>query len=858
MKCDLIIPVWNLKDYTQQCVESIIKNTEYPYRLIIIDNGSEKETKEYLEGLKKDSRLSGYVLIRNEENQGYTIATNQGLEASDAEYVCLHNNDTIVMKGWLKEMVKVAELSREVGIINPASNNLGQRRPWYMSLEKYAEKLKRLYSGSYIELATAIGFSYVIKREVINKIGMLKVGYGLGNFEDTEYCIRAARNGYKSVIAMGAYVWHAENASFDLVDNYEEMFKKNQKMFYELFGKPQRIIYILTQKDEEYLKRLKDRTYELARKCNWIWVVSPRRLGKLPLRVHANIIRFRYWPFFFRIRCIFRILFKKKKFNRILTDDKIIFFMLSILKRFHKARLIKIEKHISFENSEFLRVNLGCFGRACYGYVNIDEKKTNKRVFQYPFSELPFEDKMVKNILLDYKALSEKADKELDAIFAELERVAVPGCILSVDNFGDAIEQQLVRHNFIPIAPHYNRLFSVKSFIYRAPYVKEDIEKLLNGLDKEKSLDLKVLNECVVSTDGEYINFFDKASITQILEENDFYIEHLEVKDSFIQVNAVKKIKLATLKIGDDKKRICSIGQYMLWRYRGLGFDWDEWPRCFEKLGMDYLLIEGMRSIETEEIRKVVLSFKPHYLLVVLKDTLPIIRDIKKELKSIGTKVIYWFCDPEIPKKKDFSDVIDVMFLTNRGQIAEYKSAYNLERVYYMPQGFGPYAQHRLKLPEIYDVGFAGAISDAPLHKTRRKLISAMSRRYNVKTSNTVRNNIAEFYSQSKTVFGASDFNAELYTSNRFYVALGCGACYITKKFQGIELLAKNKEHLLWFEDKEELFDILDYYLSHDSERERIKKAASQLALDKHTYEHRLRNILDIIEGKTENFYGFL
>ena len=220
MRCDIIIPVWNLKDYTQRCVESVIRNTDYPYRLIIIDNGSEKETKEYLEGLKNDKRLPGYILIRNEQNQGYTIATNQGMEISDAPYVCLLNNDTIVCKGWLREMTAVAESSKEIGIVNPNSNNLGTKKPWYMSLDRYAEKLLKECKGQYIEMATAIGFCYLIKREVIDKIGILKVGYGLGNFEDTEYSIRAFRNGYKSVFSRGPYVWHAQNASFYLIQEY--------------------------------------------------------------------------------------------------------------------------------------------------------------------------------------------------------------------------------------------------------------------------------------------------------------------------------------------------------------------------------------------------------------------------------------------------------------------------------------------------------------------------------------------------------------------------------------------------------------------------------------------------------------
>jgi GT2 family glycosyltransferase len=829
MRCDIIIPVWNLKYYTQQCVESIIKNTYYPYRLIIIDNGSEKETKEYLESLKNDKRLTGYILIRNEENKGYTIATNQGMEISDAPYVCLHNNDTIVCKDWLSEMVAVAESSNEIGIVNPNSNNLGARKPWYMSLDKYAEKLMKENKSQYIEMATAIGFCYLIKREVINKIGILKVGYGLGNFEDTEYCIRAFNNGYKSVFARAAYVWHAENASFDLVKEYEEMFKKNQEMFYQMFGKPGRLLYMLTNKNEFYFDKLKKETYELAQKLNWVWIISPMRVGKIPVNVHTNIIRFRYLSPFYRVRCILRILFKKKKFNKIITDDEILFNILRALKRFHKARVFPIHKYIYMDDSKFLNINLGCLGRACYGYVNIDETKTHRKILRSSFSDLPFDDKTVKNILLDYNSISGKDVNELKMIFRELDRIAVPGCILNIDNFSGGLENLLAQYSFTPLLAAYNRLFSVKGFIYKAPIVDKFQDMTIN---------LKV-------------GGIDKDLLAQMVNENGYFIDFLGPTGDLIDLKA-KRMKI------DSEKKICAIGQFMLLRYKQLGFDWDALPRAFEKLGMDYLLLETMRNIDHKKMRDVLVSFKPDYLVVVLKDNLPFVKDISQDLKAIGTKIIYWFCDPEHPKREDLSNVIDFMFLTNRGQIEEYKNAYHLKRIYYMPQGYDPYIQHRLNMKEVYDIGFSGAISNEPIHKTRRELIEAMSKKYHVKISNNIRNNIAEFYSQSKIVFGASDFDYELYTSNRFFVALGCGACYVTKRFKGIELLGENKKHLLWFETREELFDLLTYYLSHDLEREKIRQNAEKLALDKHVYVDRIRNVLDIVEGKTERFNGFI
>lgn len=343
MTCDIVIPVWNLKDYTERCIESIIKNTQYPYRLIIIDNGSEKETREYLEGLKNDKRIlpGRYMLIRNEKNLGCTKAINQGIEASTAEYVCLLNNDTIMMNGWLTEMVKVAEMSPEIGIINTASNNNGLWKPWYMSWENFSESLRKKYSGRYVEMAVAVGFCYIIKREVINKIGVLTEEFGLGNFEDTEYCMRAFRYGYKTVLAKASYVWHKEHASFNLIDDFEKMFAENQKKFYKMLGKPERLLYIVTKKDDGYFARLKKETYELAQKSNWIRIISRWNVGKIPANVHSNISRYRYFPVFFRLRCVYNILVKKKKFNKIVTDDALLYNILNRLKKYHKGEVIK-------------------------------------------------------------------------------------------------------------------------------------------------------------------------------------------------------------------------------------------------------------------------------------------------------------------------------------------------------------------------------------------------------------------------------------------------------------------------------------------------------------------------------------
>ncbi len=75
MKCDIIIPVWNQKDITKDCVDSIVKNTSYPYRLILIDNASDNDTKRYLEGVRDNKAYRAIIRDKEAKKDGGTICS---------------------------------------------------------------------------------------------------------------------------------------------------------------------------------------------------------------------------------------------------------------------------------------------------------------------------------------------------------------------------------------------------------------------------------------------------------------------------------------------------------------------------------------------------------------------------------------------------------------------------------------------------------------------------------------------------------------------------------------------------------------------------------------------------------------
>lgn len=345
MICDIAIPIWNKKELTERCVNSILSNTIFPYRILLIDNASYEPTRKYLEGLalRDPDRIK---LIVNKENLGYTAAGNQGMKFSDAEYVCILNNDTIVCKGWLSEMVKAAELSGDIGIVNPSSNTFGLNKKKTTSLEEFAAVLNKENSGKYVELGAAVGFCYLVKRKVIEEIGYWDERFSPGYFEDTEYAMRAKKNGYKSIMALGAYVYHEEHSSFKSKEKerkFETLFNESRNKFYALYGKPKRFLYVITKRDGAYFNSLKEKVYRTADKGDWVNILIKEAAGDMDIQKHGNIRKIISKNIFFNWKVLFYILKKKKRFDVIFIGDRGLSRPLSFLKKIHRAEIKWLE-----------------------------------------------------------------------------------------------------------------------------------------------------------------------------------------------------------------------------------------------------------------------------------------------------------------------------------------------------------------------------------------------------------------------------------------------------------------------------------------------------------------------------------
>lgn len=281
MKCDIILPVCDQFEFTRNCIESIIENTDTPYRMIVINNGTNPDTKSYLEEIKRrvGDRLT---VVKNEYNVGWVKALNQGIKISDAPFLCFQNDDTIVTKGWLMKMIGILQDNPGIGIVNPS----WEGRPNCMSIDAYGRLLEEKYNRRYIETDWARGFCVVLKREVVDRIGGIDEVYGLAYFDDVDFSVRAIEAGFLVVLAKDTYVYHHRNVTFFEIlkgKSWNELHEKNKLIYYKKWGKPLRVVIILDRhscNNEDRLARIIDTVFYLARKQHHIEIWSPYNTEK--------------------------------------------------------------------------------------------------------------------------------------------------------------------------------------------------------------------------------------------------------------------------------------------------------------------------------------------------------------------------------------------------------------------------------------------------------------------------------------------------------------------------------------------------------------------------------------------------
>ncbi len=225
---DIIICVHNALEDIKRCLESIVRRTMPPYRLILVDDGSDPPTVEYLLSF---SQSQNAILICNDQAHGYTRAANQGLKHATAQHIVLLNSDTVVTEYWLDRMISCAESSPNIGMVGPLSNTASwqsipevfrQDGDWAsnelsadLSIDRIAEFVAEFSGKVYPRIPFLNGFCLLLKRDLLGQIGYLdEEQFGEGYGEENDYCLRAQNAGWELALADDVYIFHAQSRSY--------------------------------------------------------------------------------------------------------------------------------------------------------------------------------------------------------------------------------------------------------------------------------------------------------------------------------------------------------------------------------------------------------------------------------------------------------------------------------------------------------------------------------------------------------------------------------------------------------------------------------------------------------------------
>jgi len=225
---DVIVCVHNALSDVKNCLSSVVAHTLPPYRIIVVDDGSGEDTKNYLAEFIQDQ---GGILVRHEVAQGYTFAANAGMRASNGEFVVLLNSDTIVSAQWLDRMVECANSDPRIGMVGPLSNTASWQSvprifdedgdwssnplPPEMTISAMAQRVAMASRRSYPRVGFLNGFCLLIRREQLSDVGLFdEENFGKGYGEENDLCVRAFLKGWQLAVADDVYVFHAQSKSY--------------------------------------------------------------------------------------------------------------------------------------------------------------------------------------------------------------------------------------------------------------------------------------------------------------------------------------------------------------------------------------------------------------------------------------------------------------------------------------------------------------------------------------------------------------------------------------------------------------------------------------------------------------------
>ncbi len=243
-KVSVVVLNWNTYELTKECLESLQEVTYSNYEVILVDNASRDGSAQ-----KLGQEFPEATLIQNNANLGFARGCNAGIRCAlnhGADFVLLLNSDSTVEKGFLEPAVEVAESDSKIGLVS--GKIYLKDKPgylWYaggsfsllrgMVVIRGWHQLDEGHFNKAEEVDISTGALMLIKREVIDKVGLLPEEYFFGQ-EEWDYSLTVRRAGYRLYYVPEFVTYHRGDGSHRNLDaKYMYCGYRNRLIFQEKF-----------------------------------------------------------------------------------------------------------------------------------------------------------------------------------------------------------------------------------------------------------------------------------------------------------------------------------------------------------------------------------------------------------------------------------------------------------------------------------------------------------------------------------------------------------------------------------------------------------------------------------------------
>lgn len=281
-KVSVILVNYNGGKYNIECIESILKSTKdnFTIEIIVVDNGScDKSINEIRKKYNEDVKI-----IELNDNLGFAVANNIGIKYSienNTDFILLLNNDTIIEKDMINILYNEAIKNKDSIVVPKIMYydhkdtiwSAGGEVDWNKGITLHYGMDEKDDKGQYDtikEISFGTGCCMFIPIDVINKVGFLEEKYFL-YYEDTDYCIRIKKLGYRILYIPKAKMYHKVTASSGGVESSSYIYYLNRNRLYfnkKYNNKKRYLVYIVFAYLYKIIKWMLKGKFELIKALN--------------------------------------------------------------------------------------------------------------------------------------------------------------------------------------------------------------------------------------------------------------------------------------------------------------------------------------------------------------------------------------------------------------------------------------------------------------------------------------------------------------------------------------------------------------------------------------------------------------